>query len=105
MCLRYSFIFENIRISRTAGTGARFAFVAHTDKDPFKNRDLLLAMKYGIDRQKIVDAALRRTDGGFAPLFPFTPHRVGTRKMQRSEHAPARTMRQAHSRAARRPDR
>lgn len=46
---------KNITISRTKGTGNRFAFVAHTDKDPFKNRDLILAMKYGIDRKKIVD--------------------------------------------------
>lgn len=46
---------NSIRISRTVGTGSRFAFVAQTDKNPFANRDLLLAMKYGIDRQRIVD--------------------------------------------------
>jgi len=46
---------RNIRVNRTKGTGNRFAFVALTDVDPFKNRDLVLAMKYGIDRKKIVD--------------------------------------------------
>ncbi len=46
---------KNLQVSRTKGTGNRFAFVALTDTDPFKNRDLVLAMKYGIDRKKIVD--------------------------------------------------
>jgi peptide/nickel transport system substrate-binding protein len=46
---------KNLQVSRTKGTGNRFAFVALTDTDPFKSRDLVLAMKYGIDRKKIVD--------------------------------------------------
>jgi peptide/nickel transport system substrate-binding protein len=46
---------KTIRVSRTPGTGNRFAFVAHTDTDPYKNRDVMLGLKYGIDRQKIVD--------------------------------------------------
>jgi peptide/nickel transport system substrate-binding protein len=46
---------KNLVVSRTPGMGNRFCFVAHTDKDPFTNRDLMLALKYGIDRQKIVD--------------------------------------------------
>ncbi len=51
------FLYKNpaIKVSRTRGAGRRFAFVAHTDTDPFKNRDLMLALKYGIDRKKIVD--------------------------------------------------
>jgi peptide/nickel transport system substrate-binding protein len=46
---------KNIKISRTPGSGNRFAFVAHTDVDPFKNHDVMLGLKYGIDRKKIVD--------------------------------------------------
>ena len=65
---------SNIRISRTEGTGSRFAFVAHTDKEPFKNRDLLLAMKYGIDRQKIVDSVFSgyASIGNDHPVGPST---------------------------------
>lgn len=44
-----------LKVSRTPGMGNRFCFVAHTDKNPFSNRDVMLALKYGIDRQKIVD--------------------------------------------------
>ena len=45
----------NLKVSRTPGMGNRFCFVAHTDKSPFSNRDVMLALKYGIDRQKIVE--------------------------------------------------
>jgi len=44
-----------LKVSRTPGMGNRFCFVAHTDKAPFTNTDVMLALKYGIDRQKIVD--------------------------------------------------
>jgi peptide/nickel transport system substrate-binding protein len=44
-----------VKVSRTPGMGNRFCFVAHTDKSPFSNRDVMLALKFGIDRQKIVD--------------------------------------------------
>lgn len=44
-----------IKLSRTPGMGNRFAFVAHTDKDPYKSKDLVMALKHGIDRQKIVE--------------------------------------------------
>ncbi len=60
-----------VTISRTKGTGNRFAFVAQTDKDPFKSRDLVLAMKYGIDRKKIVDNVF----SGYASLG--NDHTVG----------------------------
>ena len=45
---------KNLKVARTPGMGNRFAFVAHTDKDPYTNKDLMLALKYGIDRKKIV---------------------------------------------------
>jgi peptide/nickel transport system substrate-binding protein len=44
-----------VKLSRTPGAGNRFAFVAHTDKSPFSNPDLMLALKFGIDRKKIVE--------------------------------------------------
>ncbi len=43
-----------IQISRTKGGGFRYCFEAQTDKDPYKNRDLMLALKYGINRQTII---------------------------------------------------
>jgi peptide/nickel transport system substrate-binding protein len=46
---------KGVRISRTPGMGNRYAFVAQTDKSPYSNKDLMLALKYGIDRKKIVD--------------------------------------------------
>ena len=46
---------KNIKISRTKGTGNRFAFVALVDGAPYNNKDAMLGLKYGIDRQKIVD--------------------------------------------------
>jgi len=46
---------KNIRISRTPGSGNRFAFVAHTDAAPYNNTDVMLGLKYGIDRKKIID--------------------------------------------------
>ena len=44
-----------IQVSHTKGGGSRFTYEARLDIDPFKSRDLLLAMKHGIDRKKIVD--------------------------------------------------
>jgi peptide/nickel transport system substrate-binding protein len=46
---------KNLKIGRTPGMGNRFCFVAHTDKDPYTNKDLMLALKHGVDRKKIVD--------------------------------------------------
>jgi peptide/nickel transport system substrate-binding protein len=45
---------ENLTITRTKGTGNRFCFVSHVTDDPFTNKDLRLAMKYGIDREAII---------------------------------------------------
>lgn len=44
----------NVAIVRTKGTGNRFCFVARVTDDPFTNRDLRLALKWGIDREKII---------------------------------------------------
>jgi peptide/nickel transport system substrate-binding protein len=52
----------NLNIVRTKGTGNRFAFVARVTDDPFTNKDLRTALKYGIDREKIIEQVY----GGFA---------------------------------------
>lgn len=53
-----------VNVVRTKGTGNRFAFVAHCDTDPYTSNDMRLALKYGIDRQKIVDTVYK----GFATI-------------------------------------
>jgi len=53
-----------VNVVRTKGTGNRFAWVAHCDTDPYKSNDMRLALKYGIDRQKIIDNVFE----GFATL-------------------------------------
>jgi peptide/nickel transport system substrate-binding protein len=44
----------NLNIVRTKGTGNRFCFVSRVTADPFKSKDLRLALKYGIDREAII---------------------------------------------------
>lgn len=44
-----------IKISRTKGTGNRYGFVALLDNEPYRNHDVMLGLKFGIDRQKIID--------------------------------------------------
>ena len=53
-----------VNVVRTKGTGNRFAWVALCDTAPYNNADLRLALKYGIDRQKIIDNVYK----GFATL-------------------------------------
>ena len=53
-----------VNVVRTKGTGNRFAFVALCDTDPYTSNDIRLALKYGIDRQKIVDTVYK----GFATV-------------------------------------
>ena len=53
-----------VNVVRTKGTGNRFAFVALCDVDPYTSNDIRLALKYGIDRQKIVDTVYK----GFATV-------------------------------------
>jgi peptide/nickel transport system substrate-binding protein len=55
---------NKLKVSRTPGMGNRFCFVAHTDKDPYSNVDLMMALKHGIDRKKIVDNVY----GGYASI-------------------------------------
>ena len=53
-----------VNVVRTKGTGNRFAWVALCDTDPYKSNDMRLALKYGIDRQKIIDNVYK----GFATM-------------------------------------
>ena len=61
-----SFVMKSpaVNVVRTKGTGNRFAFVALCDTDPYTSNDMRLALKYGIDRQKIVDTVYK----GFATV-------------------------------------
>ncbi|MEP6971836.1 MAG: ABC transporter substrate-binding protein, partial [Betaproteobacteria bacterium] len=45
---------KSIKVVTSKGSGNRFAFVALTDIDPYKSRDVMLGLKHGIDRQKII---------------------------------------------------
>ncbi len=45
---------SKLGINRTKGAGNRFAFVAHVDTAPYNNKDVMLGLKYAIDREKIV---------------------------------------------------
>ena len=47
----------NITVQRTAGPG-HYVFIAHVDTDPFSNRDVMLALKHGMNRQEMVDKIL-----------------------------------------------
>ncbi|SAL83485.1 extracellular solute-binding protein [Caballeronia arvi] len=73
---------SSLKIVRSKAAGPRFAFVAQTDRDPFKNRDLMLAMKYGIDRNKIVQNVFSgyATVGNDQPISPrnkyYNPHQI-----------------------------
>lgn len=53
-----------LNVVRSKGTGNRYAFVARCVADPYTNNDIRLALKYGIDRQKIVDTVHK----GFATI-------------------------------------
>ena len=66
---------KNVVMHRTPGMGNRMAFVAHTDKEPYSNKDLMLSLKYGIDRKKICDNVF----SGYASIG--NDHTVG-RKMK-----------------------
>jgi len=46
---------KKLNVVRTKGTGNRFCFVSRVTDAPFDNKDLRTALKYGIDRQKIID--------------------------------------------------
>ncbi|NNE51353.1 MAG: ABC transporter substrate-binding protein [Sulfitobacter sp.] len=46
-----------VAVNTTAGPG-HYVFIMHTDTAPFDNNDLRLALKYGINRQELVDKIL-----------------------------------------------
>lgn len=54
----------NLNVVRARGIGQRFVFVAHADTAPFSDPNVRLGLKYGIDRQKIIDTVF----SGFASL-------------------------------------
>ncbi len=45
---------KSVRIVTSKGAGNRFCFVALIDMDPYKSGDVMLGLKFGIDREKIV---------------------------------------------------
>jgi peptide/nickel transport system substrate-binding protein len=45
---------SKLNVVRTKGTGNRFCFVSRVTEKPFDNKDLRLALKYGIDREQII---------------------------------------------------
>lgn len=53
---------SKLNVVRTKGTGNRYCFVARVNVAPFNNKDLRLALKYGVDRKKIIDTVFN----GFA---------------------------------------
>ena len=56
-----SFVQKSPRLDivQSKGSGNRFAFVAHCDDPSFASNDTRMALKYGIDRQKIVDTVYK----------------------------------------------
>ena len=66
----------NVAVVRTKGTGNRFCFVNRVTMDPFTNKDLRLALKWGIDREKIIKQvyngyAIPGNDHTLDPLNPY----------------------------------
>jgi peptide/nickel transport system substrate-binding protein len=66
----------NLAIVRTKGTGNRFCFVSRVTDDPYTNKDLRLALKWGIDREKIIKQvyagyAIPGNDHTLDPLNPY----------------------------------
>ena len=66
----------NLTVVRTKGTGNRFCFVSRVTDDPFTNKDLRLALKWGIDREKIIKQvysgyAIPGNDHTLDPLNPY----------------------------------
>jgi peptide/nickel transport system substrate-binding protein len=73
-----------LHITRTTGTGYRFAFVARVTEDPYQNKDLRLALKYGIDRERIIDLAFN----GFA--VPGNDHNLDSHNVYYNTQMPQR---------------
>ena len=67
---------SNLKVVRTKGTGNRFCFVARVTDKPYDNKDLRTALKYGIDREKIIESvysgyAVPGNDHNLDALNPF----------------------------------
>lgn len=67
---------HKLEVVRTKGTGNRYCFVARVTDDPYTNNDLRLALKYGIDREKIISSvfngyAVPGNDHTLDALNPF----------------------------------
>lgn len=58
----------NVTVHTTKGPG-HYVFIAHCNTAPFDNNDLRLALKYGIDRQEMVDKIL----AGYGSIGNDTP--------------------------------
>ena len=66
----------SLNIVRTKGTGNRYCFVARVTDAPYTNKDLRTALKYGIDREKIISSvfngfAVPGNDHNLDALNPF----------------------------------
>ncbi len=60
---------QKINIVRSKGAGYRLCFDANVAAAPFNNKDLRLALKYGIDRKKIIDTVYK----GYATIGNDNP--------------------------------
>ena len=58
----------NVTVHTTSGPG-HYVFIMHTNTAPFDNKDLRLALKYGINRQEMVDKILN----GYGTVGNDTP--------------------------------
>lgn len=65
-----------LSIVRTKGTGNRFCFVSRVTSPGFENKDLRLALKWGIDREKIIDSVYSgyAVPGNDHTLDAFNPY-------------------------------
>jgi peptide/nickel transport system substrate-binding protein len=67
-----------VDVVQSKGSGNRFAFVAHCDDPSFASNDTRMALKYGIDRQKIVDTVYKgyASIGNDTLIAPSNPYFV-----------------------------
>jgi peptide/nickel transport system substrate-binding protein len=75
----------NLNIVRTKGTGNRYCFVSRVTDSPFDNKDLRLALKWGIDREKIIESVY----SGFA--VPGNDHTLDAFNPYYNSNMPQRT--------------
>jgi peptide/nickel transport system substrate-binding protein len=73
-----------LTVVRTRGTGSRFCFEMDTSSGPFKDPNLRLAMKYGINREQIIKTvfngyATLGNDDILDPQMPFYDHALPQR--------------------------